>query len=74
MFNDQFDSDPAGAGVPRQADVVWDPINPMSNIPAFTKYMNSGYSIMQNLIANTLLRSLTYQNASIAMITVPQNQ
>jgi hypothetical protein len=36
--------------------------------------MNSGYSVLQNLIANTILRYATNQTASIAMITVPVNQ
>jgi len=47
----------AGAGIPNQADPVWNPINPQTNINAFSKYMNNGYSFMQNLIANTILRA-----------------
>ena len=74
LFNDQFDVDYAGAGIPKQTNAVWDPINSQANIKAFYKYQTGGYSIMQNLIANTVLRSVTNQNASIAMVTVPQNQ
>jgi hypothetical protein len=74
MFNDQFEDDFQSAGVPKQTESVWDPIKPQANVKAFYKYMNSGYAIMQNLIANTILRYNTNETASIAMITVPQNQ
>lgn len=74
LFNDQYEIDKAGAGIPNQGEPVWDPINPQTNIGAFNKYMNGGYSFLQNLIANAILRqSVIPQNASIAMITVPQN-
>lgn len=74
MFNDQFEEDYWSAGVPKQTEQVWDPIQPQADLKAFYKYMNSGYSVLQNLIANTILRYATNQTASIAMITVPVNQ
>lgn len=74
MFNDQIEEDFYSAGIPKQTESVWDPIQPQANIKAFYKYMNGGYAVMQNLIANTVLRYATNQNASISMITVPQNQ
>jgi hypothetical protein len=46
MYNDQFDSDFMSAGIPRQSNAVWDPIEPEANTKAFYKYMTSGYSIM----------------------------
>ena len=71
MLNDQMDQDLAGSGIPTQSFPAWDPINPTANIPAFKKYMKEGYSFMQNLVANTLLRQVT--NTSISMVIVPQN-
>ena len=46
LFNDQFDVDYAGAGIPKQTNAVWDPINSQANIKAFYKYQTGGYSIM----------------------------
>ena len=75
MLNDQMDQDLAGSGIPTQSFPAWDPINPTANIPAFKKYMKEGYSFMQNLVANTLLRQVTNNtaNTSISMVIVPQN-
>ena len=38
MFNDQMEADSYGAGIPRQANPSWSPINPVANIEAFKKY------------------------------------
>ena len=75
MFNDQMDKDMAGSAIPRQGLPAWSPIDPVANIPAFKKYVKEGYSFMQNLIANTILRYATNgtAEASIAMVIVPTN-
>ena len=59
FFNDQIIKDRDGSGIPRQALDAVDPTSNNADIVAFDKYMNSGFSHIQNWVANTILQHST---------------
>ena len=60
FYNDQIDRDYFGSGIPKQNLPSWSPIRNSADLTSFDKYVHGGYSIMQNWIANTILRQLGY--------------
>jgi hypothetical protein len=72
-FDDQLMSGEDGKGVPNQRNPSWDPAQTIPRLDNYKQYAYNGYSMLQNLIANIVLKEVTQVNsATISLMLVPE--
>lgn len=67
-----FSDDPKTQALPPTINKVWDEFDINQDTASFKLYYTQGYSLMQNWVANAVLRAKTgVANATIAVTLVP---
>ncbi|CAI2385410.1 unnamed protein product [Moneuplotes crassus] len=70
IFNDRDSVGSFDSNIPDQRDPAYNPNKNSIDLASFNKYKNGGYSYMQNVFSNAILKTISGEESSISMAIV----